>query len=83
MQMRRSQSELVYCIVCQRMTGAAQSYQILFFIIASLTAELLMVNLEIRHIPTALAGPMVATQNSLSELFIGMGAQARSRLFGK
>ena len=53
------------------MAWAAHGDQVLFNIVASLAAKLLMVNFEMGQTPAHLAPPTIAVQNSFSELVVG------------
>jgi len=52
------------------MTIRAQSNQVRLDVRASLTAELLMVYLQIRHRSTELTSPAVTTQDLLAQKFV-------------
>jgi len=58
------------------MTIRAQSNQVRLDVRASLTAELSMVYLQIRHRPAELASPAVATQDLLPEQVVRSGVQS-------
>ena len=57
----------------------AKSDQVLLRIVASLTAELLMVNLELLHSPTGLTPPIVALQYLSTQLSVRVCVKPQTR----
>ena len=63
------------------MTVVAQSDEIVFGILARVTAEFLMMNLKVRHRATALTLPAIPLQDSVLECFVlGFGQPDRQLL---
>jgi hypothetical protein len=63
------------------MAFRAQSDEIILGIVALLTPELGMVDLQIGHGPARLAAPPIALKHSLAQLLIGQDFQTESRFF--
>ena len=66
-----------------RMASHAQRYQILFGIITTLAAKILVVNLKVRPGPARLASPTVAAQHLLPESIVRLAIEPQAWLFGK
>lgn len=64
------------------MTCDAHCNQILFRIIAALATKFLVVNLQVRSAPAALAFPAITAQYLLPESFVQLRIETLARAFG-
>ena len=67
----------------QRMTREAESNQVLFRIIPTLAAKILVVNLKVRPSPARLAPPTIAAQNLLPKSIVQLEIEPQAGLFGQ
>jgi hypothetical protein len=63
-------------------TSSAKGYQVFFQVFSRMATELFVVHLKIRHRPTGLTSPSIATQDLLAQIFIRQGIKVRGSDFG-
>ena len=62
-------------------TFIAKRNQVVGHIVAAMTAEMLMVDLQIRHCAAELASPAIPAQNMVTKLFVQSGVESHGRAF--